>query len=76
VLSMNRWVWIGLLVTIVAAVAHAETYYFDSQTGADDSSGTSPATAFRSLSRLAGLTLDPGDVVRFKRGCTLAVTIS
>jgi hypothetical protein len=73
---VNRCMWISLLATTVAVVAHAETYYLDSQTGADDSSGTSPATAFRSLSRLAGLTLDPGDVVRFKRGCTLAVTIS
>jgi hypothetical protein len=34
-----------------------------------DNSGTSPAKAFRSLSRLFGLTLKPGDVVRLKRGC-------
>jgi hypothetical protein len=66
---MKRWMWFILLAMTMAAVAHAETYYFDSQTGADDSSGTSPATAFRSLSRLAGLTLEPGDVVRLKRGC-------
>lgn len=69
-MNMNRWMWISLLVMTMAAVAHAETYYFDSQTGADDNSGTSPAAAFRSLSRLAGLTLGPGDVVRFKRGST------
>ncbi len=47
----------------------ASEYFFDSQIGSDDNLGNSPDSPFRTLEKLAGLELEPGDVVRLKRGC-------
>jgi len=47
----------------------ATEYFFDSQTGSDENQGTSPETPLRTLEKLRYLNLEPGDVVRFKRGC-------
>lgn len=44
------------------------TFYVDSHAGADTASGSSPETAWRSLERVNGETLIPGDKVLFKRG--------
>src|SRR5215204_4480803 len=44
------------------------TYYVDSVNGSDGNSGVSAGSPFRSLDRLEGITLLPGDQVLFARG--------
>ncbi|MFQ6099450.1 MAG: right-handed parallel beta-helix repeat-containing protein, partial [Armatimonadota bacterium] len=61
---------LALMGCAVSRAALAANFYFDSRSGADANAGTTPAHAFRSLERLAALALKPGDVVRFRRGCT------
>jgi hypothetical protein len=48
----------------------ATVYHLDCSAGDDAASGRSPADAWRSLSRLSGLSLAPGDRVLLRRGCT------
>ena len=48
-------------------VASATEYYLDSAGGDDANDGKSPDAAWRSLERLEKATLEPGDVVRFRR---------
>lgn len=43
-------------------------YYVDSAAGDDAHAGTSPETAWRSLLKVNGANIRPGDTVRFKRG--------
>ncbi len=43
-------------------------YYVDSVNGNDGNSGTSTASPWRSLGKVAGYGLQPGDAVNFKRG--------
>ncbi|MBN1674300.1 MAG: right-handed parallel beta-helix repeat-containing protein [Kiritimatiellae bacterium] len=59
----------SLLVGLLAhAHAHAADYFFDSQSGADSNAGTQPTAAFKTLEKLAALSLEPGDTVHLKRG--------
>jgi hypothetical protein len=44
------------------------TYFFDSRTGNDAGTGTSPAHAWRTLAPLKAVKLQPGDSLEFKRG--------
>ncbi|MGW3342274.1 hypothetical protein ACWDA3_03155 [Nonomuraea rubra] len=44
------------------------TYYVDSRAGDDAAAGTSAATAWKSLEKLAAAELKPGDTVAVKRG--------
>ncbi len=53
-------VWVGC----------AADYYFDGDNGSDDNTGADPAQAMKSLDRLAKVSLNAGDVVCLKRGCT------
>jgi parallel beta-helix repeat protein len=59
---------------LCAAAAHGSprggsaTYYVDSRTGDDSRSGTSPASAWRSLGRVAAAHLRGGDRVLLRRG--------
>ena len=48
--------------------AAGTVYYVDSRGGKDSASGTSEATAWRSLHRVNAVELRAGDTVRFKRG--------
>ena len=57
-------------VLAIASTGVPADYFVDSETGSDESAGTSQASAIRSLDRLARLTLQPGDRVLLKRGCT------
>jgi hypothetical protein len=61
----------ALLIT-APGVAHAAptavTYYVDSAAGNDSAAGTSTATAWKSLAKVNGRALQPGDQVLFKRG--------
>lgn len=45
------------------------TFYVDCSAGDDATTGRSPDAAWRTLSRLGGLSLDPGDHVLLRRGC-------
>ena len=49
----------------------APTYYIDPIDGNDTSSGRSPQEAWKSLERVKGLTLMPGEQLLLKRGTTL-----
>lgn len=49
-------------------VPEAGTAYFVSDAGDDNSNGTSPATAWKSLAKVNAATLEPGDSVSFRRG--------
>jgi len=46
------------------------TYYVDSSSGNDSNNGLSESSAFRTLSKVSSLNLDPGDKVLLKRGQT------
>jgi hypothetical protein len=46
----------------------APAYYVDAQNGSDTADGRSPATAWKSLSKINGLALKPGEVLRLARG--------
>lgn len=50
-----------------AAVVTTNRYYVDSN-GSDSSNGLSPATAWKTLSKVNAVTFQPGDSVLFKRG--------
>lgn len=50
--------------------AAGTTYYVDATGGSDGRAGTSAATAWRSLDKVSGAALQPGDTVLFKRGQT------
>ena len=56
------------LALLLALPVWATEYYVDSEGGCDTASGTSVASAWRSLDRVNAASLTPGDVVRFKRG--------
>ncbi|MFZ6030842.1 MAG: right-handed parallel beta-helix repeat-containing protein [Chloroflexota bacterium] len=45
-------------------------YYVDSVNGSDNNTGKSPSQAWKTLARVRTTRLQPGDVVRFKRGQT------
>ncbi|MDQ2982473.1 MAG: right-handed parallel beta-helix repeat-containing protein [Actinomycetota bacterium] len=59
------------LTLLVPAVANAATYYVRG-TGNDASSGTSPATAWRTVSKVNNAPLAPGDTVLFEGGSVFA----
>ena len=72
-----------MLVSILPTASFAvsgKTYYVDSISGDDSSSGTSASGAWRTTNNLASLQLNPGDKVLFRRGgvyeCTLTLTCS
>jgi len=58
------------LVTAVAGVSGAATYYVDDVAGLDGNNGTSSNTAWQSLGKVSGLTFQPGDRILFKAGGT------
>jgi len=50
-------------------IAGTSTEYFvDSESGKDTNDGLSPATAWRTLAKVNGADIRPGDTVRFRRG--------
>ena len=60
----------ALCAAIIAAAgsASATTWYVDSEGGNDAAAGTSPETAWKTLERVNGARIAPGDRVLFKRG--------
>ena len=68
-----------IICAMIGIASHpllAAEYFFDSQMGSDENSGTNPDKSLRTLEKLAALKLDPGDVVRFKRGCEFRGVLS
>jgi len=62
---------LALLAVRPAAVSSASTTYYVSSSGGNDSNdGLSPDTAFKSVGKVNGLALQPGDRVLFKCGDT------
>lgn len=57
-----------ILVAFETLSANATVYYLDSRTGSDDSNGTSPGTAWKSLARVNAQMFHAGDEIRFKAG--------
>jgi hypothetical protein len=47
-----------------------KVYYIDSRSGNDENAGTSEQTAWKSFDLINGTSLQPGDEVLLKRGCT------
>ena len=50
-------------------------YYVDSKAGDDNNSGLSVHAPWRSLAKVQAVVLNPGDIVRFKRGSDFAVPL-
>ena len=66
-----RAVLIILALFLTTQAFAAVTYYVDSVGGNDSNSGTSPQTAWKTIGQVnRWSTLQPGDDVLFKRGCT------
>jgi hypothetical protein len=61
-----------LALSLGAGRADAVTYYADCAAGNDANVGTSPTTAWRTLTRASQTTYGPGDQVLLKRGCLFA----
>ncbi len=59
---------VALAACLCASAALATTYYVDSAGGNDDWSGTSPATAWQSLTKVSTVTFSPGDQILLKAG--------
>ncbi len=57
-----------LLMTCAAPLFAAE--YYVSHSGADNNSGTTPAQAWRTLTKVNQFKFAPGDVIRFEKGGT------
>ena len=57
-------------------LAGAATYYIDCPAGSDGAAGTSAATAWRTLARVAATTFSPGDSILLKRGTRCAGQLS
>lgn len=64
--------WLGNFsqsaATGVAFAKEGTSYYVDSTIGADQNSGTTPATAWRTLAKVNATSFHPGDHILFKSG--------
>jgi hypothetical protein len=59
---------IAMFILGRAATATAASYFVDADSGSDANSGTAPASAWKSLEKVNGVTFAPGDTVAFKCG--------
>jgi len=57
---------------LCASHAYANTYYVDSVGGSDTNAGTSSSTPWKTIGKVNGTTLSPGDSVLFLRGDTFS----
>jgi len=53
---------------IITSQIFATTYYVDATTGNDNNSGTSPATAWKTIAKVNNSYFNPGDSILFKKG--------
>lgn len=64
-----------ILIFLLAGRTLADSYYINPETGNDMNTGTSPASPFRSLSKVSSLALLPGDQVLLAAGRTFYGTL-
>jgi hypothetical protein len=57
-------------VMVTDAAAAPKTYYVDATAGNDSAAGTSQSAPWKSLAKVASVTLSPGDTVLLRRGRT------
>jgi aryl-phospho-beta-D-glucosidase BglC (GH1 family) len=55
-------------ILIISSTAGATTFYVDASNGNDRNDGLSPETAWKTIAKMNGTVLRPGDPVLFKRG--------
>lgn len=67
---MTLLVLAGLLQGASSPASAAGTAYYVSDAGDDSNDGLSPASAWKSLEKVNGTVLEPGDSVSFRRGDT------
>lgn len=60
--------WVLLFLAGAALKAAGTTYYVDCEAGSDQASGTSPETAWRSLTKVSQQRSAPGDEILLRRG--------
>jgi len=60
----------SISVSDVSVSSSGRTYYVDSVSGSDSNLGTSESSPFKTLGKVSGLDLNPGDSVLLKRGST------
>ncbi len=63
------------MLSLFACPLWAADYYVDPRSGRDSNAGTTAAAPFKTLARLAKLTLAPGDAIRLASGQTHTGTI-
>ena len=51
------------------STSNGTTYYVDADNGNDSNPGTSPAQAWKSLTKVTATTFQPGDQILLKSGC-------
>ena len=56
------------VLTVVCGVSMATTYYVDSVSGDDNDSGTTTSDSWQTLTKVNGITFQPGDQILFKAG--------
>lgn len=66
--SLRTTFLISLLLFASASAVWSATYYVDSSGGDDGNSGTSPESAWQTLSKVNSVTFSPGDSILFIRG--------
>ena len=64
------------LLTLILPPVYSATYFVDSRSGKDTNSGSSPAVAWSTLTRVNTTKFLPGDTILFKRGCSWTGTLS
>ena len=65
--TIKRAIGTAIALLLLTTYVSAATYYVDASTGNDSNDGRSEAAALRSVSRVNGLALQPGDAVLFRR---------
>jgi hypothetical protein len=66
---------LGVLTILTACQPSGGTTYYVSPSGEDTADGRSEASAWRTIARVNGADLGPGDVVRFEGGARFAGTL-
>lgn len=61
---------IAFLLSVICIQAHSTNYYVDALTGSNTYDGTSPAKAWKTLSKVDSMSYAPGDVIAFQGGQT------
>ena len=64
----NTLLTLIILVCTILAKGNNTNYYVDATNGNDSNNGTSPATAWKTISKVNDFSFSPGDSILFKRG--------